>query len=274
MMRLTWLIYVLFFCLNVNGQPSHIQPESGYISAGAYSHHFRDAFSFVSNSACLGEIQSFQSGILTERKWMLKELENVEMVSCFPLGNGGLGISLQQNGDADYKEQSLETAYGIKAGRLRIGAGFSYQLSKAFGYRATGFGSASVGISYHVSDKLTTGWVLGLPVFGIAGKTNPEKGPQFFNMGFGYEWSPDLFISFGVEKNAGLPVSITIYVEYRYGEQFYFAFGINGPEQAPYFKSGWRKNRLRFQLYTLFEPVLGFSPGVALIWEGKNKRDE
>jgi len=272
MMRLNFLLCVLLIYLNVHGQISHVQSENSYIIAGANSHHFRDAFSFVSNPACLGEMKNFQYGILTERKWMLKELENTEMTSCFPLGNGGLGIALQHSGDEGYSEQGLELAYGIKAGRLQIGTGFTWLLDRAAGYRAISFGSACVGICFHVSDKLTAGWALGLPVFGIVGKSNPERGPQFFNMGFGYEYRPDLFMSVQIEKDAGLPASITAYTEYRYGEQFSFAFGIHDLTGAVYFKSGWKKNHLCIQIYTLFEPVLGFSPGIALVWEGKNRK--
>ena len=95
-------------------------------------------------------MQNFQSGILTERKWMLKELENTEMTSCFPMGNGGLGIALQHSGDAGYREQGLGLAYGIKAGRLQIGTGFEYLMDQAAGYRAIGFGSARAGICFHV----------------------------------------------------------------------------------------------------------------------------
>ncbi len=102
MMWLIRLNCILFICPNVYGQISHIQVANSYITAGTYSRHFRDAFSFVSNPACLGEVQNFQSGVLTERKWMLKELENVVMTSCFSMGNGGLGISLQHSGDAGY----------------------------------------------------------------------------------------------------------------------------------------------------------------------------
>jgi len=274
MMRTVRLICVFFIYLNVHGQLSHVQSENSYITAGAYSQHFRDAFSFVSNPACLGEIKNFQSGMLTERKWMLKELDNTEVTFCFPAGGGGLGVALQHSGDAGYREQGLGLSYGIKAGRLQIGTGFAYLLDQAAGYRATGFGLARAGICFHVSDKLTTGWVLGLPVFGIVGKANSERGPQFFNVGFGYEWRPDLFMSIQIKKDAGLPLNIITCIEYHYGEQFFFAFGINGQTGAVYFKSGWRKNRLTVQIYTLFEQVLGFSPGFAILWEGKSRRDE
>jgi hypothetical protein len=272
MMQVMCLIYGLMVCLSLRAQVSHIQAENSYITAGAYSIHFRDAFSFVSNPASLGTISCFQSGILIERKWMLKELDQTAMAVCLPWGNGGLGVALHQSGDGDYNERGLQLAYGKNAGRLQIGSGFSYLINQAAGYRAVGFGSARAGICFNVSEKLVAGWELELPVFGIAGKINPERGPQVFSMGFGYEWRPDLFLSFQVEKAAGVPVHITAYIEYRYGEQFFFAFGINGLAGAVYFKSGWEKNRFCVQLYTLFEPVLGFSPGIAIFWSGKNRK--
>ncbi|HEY2649794.1 MAG TPA: hypothetical protein VGI38_11410 [Puia sp.] len=266
------MAYGLMICLSLRGQVAHIQAENSYVTAGAYSIHFKDAFSFVSNPASLGTISCFQSGIVSERKWMLNELAQTGLAVCLPWGNAGLGILLQQSGDADYNEQGLQIAYGKNAGRLQIGTGFSYLINHAAGYSSVGFGSARVGISFRVSENLTAGWDLELPVFGIAGKINPERGPQAFSMGFGYEWTPDLFLSCKVEKDAGLPVDITAYIEYRYGEQFFFAFGIEGLASAIYFKSGWKKNRFCFQIYTMFESVLGFSPGIAIFWSGKNRK--
>ena len=36
------------------GLITHMQVDNAYISAGAYSEHFTDAFSFTGNPACLG----------------------------------------------------------------------------------------------------------------------------------------------------------------------------------------------------------------------------
>ena len=272
MMRTVRLIFFLFIHVNLYGQLSHVQTESSYITAGAYSYHFRDVFSFVANPACLAEIKSFECGLLTERKWMLQELQYAVLSACLPVGGGGLGMVLEHSGDAGYREQGLGLSYGIKAGRLQAGTGFEYLMNQASGYPAAAFGSARAGICFQVTDQLTAGWVLGLPVFGIAGKSNRERGPQFFNMGFGYEWRPDLFMSIQVEKESGLPVKITAYTEYHYGDEFSFGFGINGLAGAVYFKSGWKKNRLSVQIYSLFEPVLGFSPGIVILWEGKSRK--
>ncbi|HEY4935760.1 MAG TPA: hypothetical protein VII44_04235 [Puia sp.] len=253
-------------------QPFHMQSQNAYITAGAYSIHFTDAFSFESNPACLGASSGFLIAVLAERKWMLKELDNYALAASCILGKGGLGISLQRSGDTDYSEQALELAYGKNLGRLEMGIRFGYLQDKAAGYRGIGFGSSGIGMRFHVSEKMITGWELGLPVFGRAGKSNPEKGPQYFRMGFGYEWRADLFLALQIIKASGLPLNVISSIEYRYSEQFFFSFGVNSNAGSPYFKTGWKKNRLCIQIYTVYEPVLGFSPGILLLWENRNKK--
>lgn len=260
---------VLLFWFNGMGQASHLRSGNGYISAGAYSARFIDAFSFASNPACLAGIKTFTSGLLAERKWMLKELDNFALSVDFPVLNSGLGVALEQSGDAAYSEQTMGLAYGKNLGRLQIGIRFTYLHDRPAGYKEIDFGSSGIGILFHVSENLISGCELSLPVFSNSGKPNPEKAPQFFRMGFGYEPGPGLFMAVQVEKISGIPLNVIPYVEYRYEEQFIFCFGINSLGGVPYFKTGWKKSRLSVQLYTLFTPLLGFSSGLVLLWEAK-----
>jgi hypothetical protein len=272
MMRVIQWLTGIFFCLQGRSQPVHAVSENVYITAGAYSIHFKDAFSFLANPACLGTISNFSGGILAERKWMLEELAHYEAALSFPVVKGGWGIGLQYSGDAGFSEKAVELAYGKYLGRLELGIRFNYLRAEAAGYSATGFGSSGIGLLFQVSEKLVTGWELGLPVFGRAGKTNPEKSPSYFRMGFGYEWRTDVYLAFRVLKTQGLPVNLISSIEYRYGEQFFFSFGISSLAGSVYFKSGWEKNQLRIEISTVYEPVLGFSPGLLLLWESKNKK--
>ena len=262
----------LLFYLSTTAQPAHLPSEDGYITAGANSIHFTDAFSFRSNPASLGGIKDLETGMLFERKWMLPDLDNVQLAISTPLGKDGLGISFQHNGNADYSEQETELGYGKNLGKIDIGICFQYYRDQAAGYQAAGFGSSGVGIRFHVSDKLISGWEIGLPVFGQTGTIEHERAPQFYRMGFGYEYNPDLFLSVQVEKTAGLPLNTECSVEYRYSEQFFFSFWVNSLSGSVGFKSGWKKNRVSMQIYTLYEPVLGWSPGFSLLWERKNKK--
>ena len=272
MMKLLKLLGGLIYCFSGMGQTAHIPSTNAYITAGAYSAHFMDAFSFVSNPACLAGLNSFLCGMGVERKWMLASLNSYALASSFHLDNGGMGILLQRSGDADYNEQTGELAYGKNLGLLEMGVRFGYIKTNASGYPGAGFGYSGFGIRFHVSENLIAGWALDLPVFGKAGKINSEKGPQIFNMGFGYEWGTDLFLALQIVKVSGLPVHVIASIAYRYGEQFFFSFGLNCSTGSPVFQSGWEKNQLCIQLYTAYEPVLGFSPGLVLLWKGKNKK--
>ena len=271
MKHLIYFLCVWIVCLNGMAQPFHVQTENAYITSGAYSTNFRDAFSFESNPACLGNTKGFSLGILTERKWMLKELDCTTMAASFNLGNDGLGVALQQSGDTDYNEQSLELAYGKNLGKVRMGISFGYQLDRASGYQSVGFGSSGIGMQFHASDKLIVGWELGLPVFGEVGKAHSEKGPQFFRMGFGYEWRTDLFLAIEIVKSSDLPLNVISSIGYRYGEHFFFSFGLNSNTGSPYFKTGWKKNKLFIQVYAIYGQVMGFGPGLLLLWDSKNK---
>ena len=147
------LLYVFLFYLNAMGQSAHMPFTNAYINAGAYSTHFLDAFSFLSNPACLGSVKGFSSGILTERKWMLKELDSYALAATTMVGGSGLGISLQRSGDASYKEQAMELAYGKNLGRLEIGIRFNYLRDQAAAYPGLGFGSCGTGMRFPISSR-------------------------------------------------------------------------------------------------------------------------
>jgi hypothetical protein len=266
------LLISLVCCLNGMAQPYHMQLQNAYNTSGAYSTHFMDAFSFSDNPACLATEKNMSFGLLSERKWMLEELDNYEMAASCAAGNGGLGMAVQYSGDMDFNEQVLQLAYGKNLGRIQLGIQFAYQEDRTAAYPTVGFGSARIGTCFHVSEKLITGWVIGLSAGGATGGTNPERDAGFFEMGFGYEMRPDLFLAMQITKTSGQPVNITGSLEYRYGEQFFFSIGLKSDLSTPYFKSGWKKNQLCIQLYTEYQTALGFSPGLVFLLEGKNKK--
>jgi hypothetical protein len=271
-MRVGILLVSLFLGIVGRTQTIHLQSINNYVTGGAYSTDFKDAFSFNSNPACLGTLNTICAGILAERKWLLKELGGYAFSMAVPILKSGIGLSLEHSGDLNYQEQGSELAYGKNLGVLEFGICFRYLHSKAAGYPGISFGSAGAGICFHLSEKLKTGWELEFPVFSIQTKTNPEKSPQIFRMGFGYEQTPELFISIQVEKSSGLPLNVISAIDYRYQDQFDFSFGVSSLGGALYFKAGWKKNGLCIQFYTLYESFPGFSPGIVFLWENKKRK--
>ena len=151
----------LIISLNGMGQTYHEQTGNAYITAGAYSTHFINAFSFESNPASLGSTEGFFCGILAERKWMLNELNNYALAVSGNLGRGGLGILFQQSGDIDFNEQSFELAYGKNLGKVEMGIRFNYLQDKASGYQRCWFWSRRIGYEISgirkINNRMDTG---------------------------------------------------------------------------------------------------------------------
>ena len=264
---------ILAFYLNGVGQTHQDGSSLGYFTSGAYNNHFTDAFSFTINPASLAGVNHLLCGALAENKWMLEGLNSYTLAVSFALGDGGCGIALQKSGDADFNEQNLALAYGKHLGKLDIGIDLEYQRDQAAGYGSVHFISSGFGIRLQVNEKLMTGWELGLPVSGMTSTVNPERAPQFFRMGLGYHLLNELFMSLQIEKQSGEPADIMGWLEYHYGDHFIFLFGIHAATSSVYFKTGWKKSGLSIQLCLLYEPVLGFSPALALLWENQNDKE-
>jgi hypothetical protein len=265
--------YVLLFYLNGDCQIYHPLLSAGFNTSGVYSLKNANVFSFSDNPASLGGADHLLGGAMVMNYWMLQGLNAWRVAMSFPMAASGIGMMLEQSGDELYKEQNLELAYGKRLGKMDIGIGFDFINARAAGYGSIPFVSGVMGLRFHVDEKITAGWALGLPFLGYSGKTNSEKAPQYFRMGFGYQIEKDLLISFQVEKQPGIVADIFGCIEYGYLDHFIFSVGVHSAEGSFVFIAGWKKNRLSIEPCLLYEPVPGFSPGLMLLWEAKNKTE-
>lgn len=146
-------------------QVFHEPVKSAYITGGAYSEQFTDAFSFTGNPAVLGTAHSGMLASSAERRWMLKELDYYQLAGSFPAGSGGIGFQFHYTGDADYNESSLGMAYGKDLGNISLGLQFRYEIYHAAGYGNKPDGSVGLGLRFHLTEKLYAGLVFSNSVF-------------------------------------------------------------------------------------------------------------
>jgi hypothetical protein len=265
------LVFWVFVMAGGEAQVFHSPVKSAYLTGGAYSAHFTDAFSFTGNPAVLGSAKTFCMAVSSERRWMLKELEYYRMACSFSAGRGGIGFQFHYTGNFGYNETAFAISYGKDLGIIMLGLQFRYDIDHVAGYDNKTDGSAMLGLRFHPSEKVYAGFVFSASFFGRAGKIKSEKGSGNYNMGFGYEASSFVFLSVQMEKEAGIPLNIIGSVDYRWSDQFYAAMGIAGISTSPYLKAGWKKNQLTIEIFTAYQAELGFTPGLVLLWEGKNK---
>lgn len=264
-------IISLISFISAESQVFHSPVKSAYLTGGANSTHFTDALSFTGNPAVLGGEKILRIAISNERRWMLKELAYFQMACSFAAGRGGIGFQFHYTGNSDYNETAMAMSYGKDLGRIALGVQFRYDVYHVAGYGNMKVASAMPGLQFHLSQKTYAGIAFNISFFGSAGNQAAEKGSGVYRMGFGYEASSLVFLSLQLEKEAGIPINIIGCLDYRLNDQFFAAVGLSSISASPYIKAGWKKNNLTIEIFTAYQVTLGFTPGLVLLWETKNK---
>jgi hypothetical protein len=81
-------------------------------------------------------------------------------------------------------------------------------------------------------------------------------------------------VSAEIVKQEDLPVNINAGVQYNFLKQFFARVGIASENESPYAGAGISWNNTRLDVSASYHPQLGFSPGLMVIVNFKNKEVE
>lgn len=244
-----------------------------YIGLGAYTTKQPDPFSFTSNQAALATIKAPGAGVYGERRFMLAENSVYAMAVSIPTKMGNFGLQVNYAGFKNFNENKLGIAYARSLGsNADIGIQFNY-----YGYRIPGYGSASsvnfeTGFIIHFSEKLNGGFHIYNPVGGNLGEAYDEKLASVYKMGLGYDASENFYVGAEIIKVEDLPVNVCVGIQYQFLQQFFARAGIKSETGSGFAGFGLAWKNLRIDIASSYHPHLGFSPGLMLIINLKDKR--
>jgi hypothetical protein len=265
------LPFYLIHCL-AYGQSIHYSPGTFYTGLGAYSHQFTQSFSFLSNQAALGSLTQTSAGLYAEQKYGLKALRLYMATAAMPVNRGGIGIAMQYSGFGDFNESQVGIAYGKNLGRVSLGVQCNYNMMHIAGYgndAAVGF---EVGSQWAISSTLVTGIHIINPVGGHFRNHSSEKLAAVYQFGAGYEVSKQLFMSAELTKEEDQPVNVQAGLQYiAVPGRLFIRTGITTATTSPYIGMGWQWKNCRADASIRYHPQLGLSPGLLLLFYGKQK---
>lgn len=254
------------------GQSIRYSPGSLYTGLGAYSHHFTQSFSFLSNQGALGDLPKTSAGVYTEQKYGLKELAMYTAAAAVPVNKGGIGIAMQYSGFAGFNESQLSLAYGKNLGHVSVGVQCNYNMMHIAGYGNDAAIGIEVGSQWQITPRVITGIHIVNPPMG-AGKffnNAGEKLASLYQLGAGYEVSPQLFISAELSKEEDKPVNVQAGLQYSAVPDKLFArIGLATATASPYAGVGLQWKNCRADIFIRYHPQLGITPGLLLIFFGK-----
>lgn len=266
---LHWFLLLQF----VQAQTVHYPPVSYYPGLGAYSKKFVDVFSFTSNPAALALVSSAGAGVFAEQKFLLEALTLYTIAAAIPLSYGGIGINARYNAAGAYKESQFGLAYGKSLGTVAIGAQFNYS-----GIQITGYGKDAVfhfdaGTIWQLSEKLYTGFRISNPTGAKFGRNKEEKLAFSCSFGLGYEVSTAVFINTEIIKEEDRSPTVLLSLHYSLNDKFFLRAGIATATSAPWLGAGLAWKKMRVDITSSYHPQLGISPGLSLIFSGKQQSE-
>lgn len=261
----------LIHCL-AHGQSIRYSPGTLYTGLGAYSHQFTQSFSFPANQAVLGDLTRTSAGLYAEQKYGLKELSMYMGTVAIPVNRGGIGVAMQYAGSGNFNESQVGIAYGRNLGKVSIGVQFNYNMMRIAGYgndAAVGF---EVGGQWRINSTFITGIHIVNPAGGRFRNHAEEKLAAVYQFGAGYEVSKQLFLSAELTKEEDRPVNVQAGLQYMaVPDRLFLRTGITTATTSPYAGLGWQWKNCRADVSVRYHPQLGLSPGVMLLFYGKQK---
>lgn len=265
------LLLCLLYTYALPGQVIHPAIESTQFP-GTYSLHFTDIFSFTVNPSALANMNAISAGISTERKFMLHELSLYRCAIAIPVKTGTVGIALAKSGSADFNESQVGLAYAKKLGKIDVGIQFNYAMLHIAGYGNDGAISVEAGTTWHITEKLHTGFHIANPQGGQFSKNKQEKLATIVAMGMDYEVSEQLMIEAEIIKEEAKPVNIRTALEYIPAKSFIAIMGINTATASPLFGAGWSMKNFRTDISVSYHFQLGLTPGIRIIFYSNNNK--
>lgn len=246
---------------------------ASFAGAGAYSKQHADALSAMVNQASMAGFSNFRAALYAEKRYLLREWQQLQLAASLPLQSGQLGLHLLYSGSSGYRETKAGLAYARNIGsKLDAGVQFNYHgIGMGAVYGSAYTVSVEAGIIIHLSDKVHAGAHVNNPVGGKWSKGGTGKLPAVYSFGLGYDASAVFFTGVEIVKEEDQPVSIQAGFIYQPLPLIRIRAGVSTATASAWMALGIAKKGWGFDITAAYHPQLGMSPGIILTVSGKKR---
>lgn len=248
-----------------NGLPQ--QAGARGAAMGNASLTFSDINSIFTNQAGLAYLDHLSFTAYGERRFLVADgLNSFLFGAAFPSKKlGTFGLSVHYFGYDKYNEQKIGLVYARKLfKRFAIGVQFDYLATRIGEYGTAHNFTFEVGILTKISKQLE----IAAHVFSPARieLPNGDALPSVFKLGMAYIPSKQLRLTAELEKDLVQPFNGRFGVEYHPIELLYIRAGVSTLPTMVSFGFGLHFKGLKMDLSAYYHPVLGFTPGLSVIY--------
>jgi hypothetical protein len=218
------------------------------------------------NPSGLSELEFFTAALASGSGFLVPGWHAHQLAAAAPLGIGGGGVVLAQEGWGDYRSGRLSLGYGLKLSEgFRLGWHADYLYRSVKQYFAESGLSFGIGVQAKVGEEC---WLAGYVQNPARLRwRNEEPLPALMRMAL--QWSPSEAVSLETELEYALSEAprLRFGVEYAPGARVHLRLGAGSGPEILSFGFGYRAApNLECEVAALWHWQLGWSPALGLVY--------
>ena len=226
---------------------------------------FRDVDAIWGNQAGLAFVEDWAAAVYGEQAFGLADLRRLGFGAALRLGQGAVGLSIEQFGFSAYKDQKIGLSYARQLFKnTALAVQFDYLATRIPDYGQAHRLSAELGLI----TRLNKEWELGVHLYNPFPVVlpNEDRLPSLLRLGLGYRPNEHLLLCAQADKDLRHPLSLRFGVEYELMEYLVLRAGYATQPAQSSFGFGLRLEGFRLDLGMAYQPILGISPALTLAY--------
>lgn len=263
-MKYLFLLLILFYT-SVRAQKN---PGPRSVAMGSAGVALRDIWSLQQNPSGIAVIEKPKLGIAYERRLLDQELSTQTALFAFPYSKNVFGFSFERYGFTEYREQNAGIAFARKFDNsLSLAIGFKYHQLSIEGYGSSKAFSAEAGFQFDVTEKFTLASHIANPGRSRYEDLTGSNIPVRLSFGAAYRFSNKVLMISDVRKVLNSSTDLRFGLEYTMIQWFSLRGGVSVNPFKQYAGFGFNYNHLTVDASVSSNPLLGYSPQIALCYE-------
>lgn len=264
-----WLQFIVG---SVFGQSFHESVAAGYPITGNWNKPGCAIWTAMINPALIVREQQAKVGLYTERRFLMQELAQYRLAVIIPRASDGFGFEFTRGGFQASFEQRFRGMYSYRLGKqISTGVSFDYWQLSQTGQKSIRVISGALGVLYQLSADWSFAFLLANPArpgSGTASLTNRWTG----RAGIAFQASDQTGIQAEIIHEQFSGTTWQCSLEYDPVPFLFLRAGIRGNTEMYWTEAGLIKSNYQFGLTGSYHPVLGWSPGLNLVFNWNAKK--
>jgi len=225
-------------------------------------------WSINNNIGQLSKIENSSISISSFQPFLIKDFTTSNFVYGLPTKKGALGVNYSNSGNKHLQMHNIGIGYSMMMGEnFHSGVKMNYyQINAGDFYNNKSLFSATIGMGATLTNEIKIGAVINNLGFTKLANYNDERLSTNIMLGASYNFSKELILHTGVEKNINYPASFLAGINYQPNDKLKLNGGVGTKPNLASFGFSLIQQHFIFCFASQMHQYLGWSPDISITY--------